>query len=71
MKLSNPKITIQNANGPHWLVSIDHRANDEETISFTVLVKKTTLPLGDIQQAALDRCIHLLQALDPIPGMPG
>lgn len=63
MKLLNPAMTINNAAGPHWLVSFEHDFGDGEMVMLTVKVLKTDRPLSVIQKDAFDRATELLQVV--------
>ena len=62
-KLINPTFTIQNMDGPHWLVTFDHSFNDDEHISLTVKVSKSAKPVVQVEREAFDRATELLQVV--------
>ena len=62
-KLINPTFTIQNMDGPHWLVTFDHSFNDDERISLTVKVSKSAKPVVQVEREAFDRATELLQVV--------
>ena len=61
--LINPTFTIQNMEGPHWLVTFDHSFNGDERISLTVKVSKSEKPVVQVQREAFDRATELLQVV--------
>ena len=61
MELMNPNMTIQNTDGPHWLVCFEHEFGDGERIVVSVKVLKSDHPLVQIQREAFDRATELLQ----------
>ncbi len=63
MELINPGMTVQNAEGPHWLVGFEHDFGNGEHISLTVKVLKTNHPLIQVQREAFDRATELLQVI--------
>lgn len=63
MNLLNPKITVQNAEGHHWLLTFEHAANNGTAITFTMPVAKGSTPLPALADEAIDAAITLLQRL--------
>ena len=61
MELINPRVTIDNADGPHWLVSFEHDFGNGEHIVLTVKVLKSDHPLVQVEKEAFDRATELLQ----------
>jgi hypothetical protein len=61
MELLNPRMTIQNAEGHHWLMSFEHDFNEHEHISLTVRVSKSDRPLIQVEKEAFERATEQLQ----------
>ena len=64
MKLRDPKVTITNTDGKHWLVSVDGLLSDAdgmEAVNFTVLVPRSDKSLPAVTKEAVARVIQLLQ----------
>ena len=61
MELLNPRLTVANAEGPHWLVSFEHDFGNDEHIVLTVKVSKSEHSLVMVEQEAFDRATELLQ----------
>ena len=54
MELMNPKITIQNAQGPSWLVRMEHQMPEGQYLDVQMQVPKdAALTLGGLQQRLL------------------
>ena len=62
-KLINPTFTIQNMEGPNWLVTFEHSFNDDEHISLTVKVAKSGKSVLQVEREAFDRATELLQVV--------
>ena len=62
-KLINATFTIQNMEGPHWLVTFEHSFNEDEHISLTVKVSKSGKPVVQVEREAFDRATELLQVV--------
>ena len=60
-KLINPKFTIQNLEGPDWLVTFEHDFNEDERVFLQVKVSKSNKPIVQIEREAFDRATELLQ----------
>jgi hypothetical protein len=58
----NPRMTITDAEGPHWLVSFDHDFGHGMHVALRVRVSKSEHPLGMLQEEAFDRASELLEA---------
>lgn len=63
MKLLNPKITIQNTESEFFLVNIAHDFSEVQKIDLTMLVNRENTTLAEVQAAALERTIELLQLM--------
>lgn len=63
MKLIGRPMSIQNTDGPDWLVTCDNvvTVTTGESVSFTVLVPRSGAGMGEIQQQAVKAAIALLQ----------
>ena len=60
METLQPRITLQNLEGPQWQLRIEHDFGNGERIDFTALVRKDrTVPLPQLVDEALDRLVAL------------
>lgn len=60
MEPMNPRITVQNLDGAHWLLRIEHDFGNGERIDVTTLVRKDpTATLAQLNDEALDRLLSL------------
>ena len=60
-KLINPSFTVQNTEGPHWIVTFEHAFNEDERVFMQVKVSKSNAPIVQIEREAFDRATELLQ----------
>lgn len=63
MELMNPTLTVQNAKGEHWLVTLQHVWSNAEQINVTVQIPKSHGSLKDVQEQTVQRAVALLQLL--------
>jgi len=61
METINPRITIQNAEGAHWHVTLELELSPRERIAATVLITKADMPVSQLEAQARSRAIELLQ----------
>jgi hypothetical protein len=64
MELREPRITIINTDGGHWQLTAEglvSASDGLESISFSVLVRRSQTSLPDLTQQAVKRAIELLQ----------
>ena len=66
MKLLGQPFSIQNTDGPNWLVTWPDAATDRDngdTVSFTVSIPRNAqIPMHEVQRVALKQAIQMLQA---------
>lgn len=63
MNLINPTITIQNTDTGSFLVNMKHQIAPLQHIDITVLVDRRHEGIGEIQKAAMQKVIALLQTM--------
>lgn len=61
MELLNPRMTVQNAVGPIWLVRLEHRLNDEQFIDVQVVIQRTEASLPAVQREVLQQVVKLME----------
>lgn len=64
MKLRDPRITVQNTDGNSWQVTAEGLSSGEhglEAITFTVLLPRSNVGMGELTNQAVRRAIELLQ----------
>lgn len=59
MELLNPRITVQNTDQPYWLVTLEQRLNEHESMTLTMRVNRTD-SLGAVQSALIRRAQDML-----------
>lgn len=60
MELLNPTLTIQNTDQPWWLVRMQHRVSDCESIDITLKVPRTAGPVHALQAQLMKQAADLL-----------
>lgn len=63
MNLQNPKLTVQNTDSGFFLVRMEHQLGEMQHIDISVLVKRDNEGIGQIQKAAMQQVIALLQTM--------
>ena len=64
MELLNPKLTIQNTDQPWWLIRMEHRISECESLDIQLKVLRLpSSPLADVQAQLLRQTIDLLQKM--------
>ena len=69
MKILNQRMTVQNIEGTEWSITWEQEFNENETLSFTVLMPKSNLTVVQLQRAVLQEALDKIQrVLDHMPG---
>lgn len=63
MDLTNPRITIQNVEGGHWLVRFEHDFGNGEAVDITVKVPRSDMTMTQLTAQVYARAGSLLATL--------
>ena len=63
MQTLNPRLTIQNTDSGAWLVRLEHKPSDMETLDITLLTPRSDASATQLQRALLARAIALLTTM--------